>query len=182
MEALMLAPHMPLASPVTGSHHAVQLLFMRDEAEIAQAARTDACILFTGPAHARTLALRIHSQSGWRWGAFMAVDCGAAEASLEQQLFGVLEADLSPGATAAPAPRLRQAGTLFLHEVGRLGAASQHRLRDLLESARTGHARGRARRRIMASTSEPLLPRVLDGSFDDRLFYRLNMIHFVVRP
>jgi DNA-binding NtrC family response regulator len=37
-----------------------------------------------------------------------------------------------------------------------------------------------ASRRLMASTSEPLLPRVLDGTFDDRLFYRLNVIHFVL--
>jgi transcriptional regulator of acetoin/glycerol metabolism len=34
----------------------------------------------------------------------------------------------------------------------------------------------------MASTQEPLLPRVLDGTFDDRLYYRLNAIHFVLAP
>jgi len=32
----------------------------------------------------------------------------------------------------------------------------------------------------MASTPEPLLPRVTDGSFDETLFYRLNAIHFVL--
>jgi DNA-binding NtrC family response regulator len=32
----------------------------------------------------------------------------------------------------------------------------------------------------MASTSRPLLPRVADGSFDDRLFYRLNVIHLIL--
>ena len=35
----------------------------------------------------------------------------------------------------------------------------------------------RLRKRVMASTSVPLLDRVRAGTFDDRLFYRLNAIH-----
>ena len=33
--------------------------------------------------------------------------------------------------------------------------------------------------RIMASSSAPLFDRVRDGSFDERLYYRLNVIHMV---
>ena len=175
----MFARHTPLAAQYDGSHHPIHALFSAGEDEIAQAARTDACILFTGPAHVRTLALRIHNESGWRWGAFGAADCGASEGTLEKQLFGVLEGDLAPVAGDLPAPRLLQAGTLFLHEVGRLSLHAQGRLAELLEAKRL-ESRGRTRRRIMASTSSPLLPRVLEGSFEDRLFYRLNVIHFVM--
>jgi transcriptional regulator of acetoin/glycerol metabolism len=32
----------------------------------------------------------------------------------------------------------------------------------------------------MASSSEPLLERVEEGTFNDRLFYRLNAIHLVL--
>ena len=41
-----------------------------------------------------------------------------------------------------------------------------------------GETRRRLRKRIVASTSVALLDRVMAGTFDDRLFYRLNAIHF----
>ena len=87
---------------------------MPDEQEIAAAVRSDACILFSGTQHAKGLALRIHNLSGRRWGSFAAVDCGASEAVLEQQLFKVLSAPTHAAADAEPHARLRQSGTLFL--------------------------------------------------------------------
>jgi DNA-binding NtrC family response regulator len=36
------------------------------------------------------------------------------------------------------------------------------------------------RGRIIASTAEPLLSRVLHGEFDDCLYYRLNVVHVVI--
>ena len=127
----------------------------------------------------RTLALRIHDLSGWRWGPFVAVDCGGADSVLEHQLFSVLEADASPRmADGGPGLRPLQAGTLFLHEVGRLSPAHQARLRHLLARAGGDTWLRRLRRRIMASSSEGLLARVEKGTFDDRLFYRLNVMHF----
>ena len=38
------------------------------------------------------------------------------------------------------------------------------------------------RARVMACISEPLLQRALEGSFNERLLYRLNAIHLVVPP
>ena len=150
-----------------------------DERELAVAARSAACVLFSGPAHVRMLALRVHRLSSWRWGPFETVDCGAPESVLERELFAALAGDLVPPSDHAPSARLLQAGTLFLDEVGKLPLDAQARLRDLL--AERGHQSCRGRqRRIMASTSEPLLPRVTAGTFDDRLFYRLNAIHFIL--
>jgi DNA-binding NtrC family response regulator len=79
-----------------------------------------------------------------------------------------------------PYARLAQAGTVLLQDVWRLTPALQRRFADHLVSLRTAGSHGQSRRRLMASSAEPLLPRVLDGTFDDRLFYRLNVIHVVL--
>ena len=41
------------------------------------------------------------------------------------------------------------------------------------------YARRNSGLRIMASSSAPLFDRVRDGLFDERLYYRLNVIHMV---
>jgi DNA-binding NtrC family response regulator len=151
-----------------------------DDLDLAWAAQVDASILFTGSAHAATLARRIHAVSGWRWGPFLMVDCGWPEAMLEQRLFDVLRPSSEGVAAGEPQLRLLQPGTIFLHEVGKLGRPLQVRLADaLVSSSRAGEQR-RPRYRIMASTSKSLLHGVAAGTFDDRLFYRLNMLHVVL--
>jgi DNA-binding NtrC family response regulator len=151
-----------------------------DDLEVLRAAETDACILLTGSEEARTLALRIHNASGWRWGRFVAVDCGGPERIVARQLFDMLREEARTR-DLEPKPRLLQGGTIFLEEVGKLSRALQTRLTDALEEARLG-GRRRSRMRMMAWTSEPLLRRVAEGTFDDRLFYLLNVIHLVVPP
>jgi DNA-binding NtrC family response regulator len=149
--------------------------------QIIAAAQNDRCVLLTGtPAQASALALRIHNLSGWRWGPFVAVDCGGTEAVLERQLFDLLRVGPRAGAGAEPRPRLNQAGTVFLHEVGKLGLSAQVRLRGVMDASAAQHRSGRLRQRIRASTSEALLRRVLDGTFDEELFCRLNAIRLSV--
>lgn len=174
----MYAPLMPLATQRDGGRPTPEFLPFLDDSEVARVARTDAAVLFSGPVHVRTLALKIHSRSGWRWGPFIAVDCSESEDVVEEQLFALLESDAAV-VSDGPRPALLQPGTIFLHEVGRLSKTQQVRLRDLLEAMPLSGGR-RGRRRIMASSSESLLTRVMNGSFDDRLFYRLNVHHFVM--
>lgn len=157
-----------------------EVMSLVDEFELSAAAQTDACILFTGPSAAKTVAERIHSLSGWRFGQFEAVDCGLPEPQLERRLFELLYDDTHMTGDGEPRPRLLQAGTILLHEVGKLSMALQVRLSDALGSSSTPGAGRRLRKRIMASTSEPLLQRVVEGTFDDRLYYRLNVIHLVL--
>ena len=150
--------------------------------DVVAAARNHRCVLLTGaPPHASTLALRIHNLSGWRWGPFVAVDCGGSEAVLERQLFTLLRIRPSVVAPADPRPRLNQSGSVFLYEVGKLGLSMQIRLREILEMSDTLRRSDRLRQRIMASSSEPLLRRVLDGTFDEELFCRLTAIRLAVR-
>lgn len=166
-----------LAQPLDGNSHP-PVPAVLDDAEFSLIARTDASILFTGRVHVRTLALKIHNLRDVH-GTFRAVDCGAASHVLESELFGVLENDALLPKTDVSG-RATWPGTLFLHEVGNLTRPAQARLRDAIALASVGTPAPRLRRRIIASTSDPLLPRVVDGTFDDRLFYMLNVMHFDV--
>jgi DNA-binding NtrC family response regulator len=149
------------------------------ELELTSAARSDACVLLTGKKDAvRAVARRIHSLSGWRQGPMTIVDCGWPEKMVERVLSAFAETRSS--ASGEPRPRRAQAGTVLLQDVWRLGPALQSRLADQLVCLREERRPGSSRWRLMASTSEPLLPRVIDGTFDDRLFYRLNVIHLVL--
>ena len=147
--------------------------------DLALAARTDACILLTGPGEsAQDLAYRLHVSGGWRHGAFTIIDCASREPGLEAELMRELFG-YSPPADAAPL-RLVQAGTVLLQEINRLPLPVQRRLAGRLSEEWTSPAPGRSRRRLIASTSEPLFDRVLAGTFDDSLYYRINVIHFAV--
>ena len=148
--------------------------------ELTSAVRSDACLLLTGKSDAaRAVAYRIHRLSGWGHGPFTIVDCAGAEELVESALSGVFD-EAESSAPREPHPRLAQAGTILLENVGRLGATLQFRLAERLLDLRGKRLPGRCRWRLMASSAEPLMPRVLDGTFDDRLFYRLNVIHVVI--
>jgi DNA-binding NtrC family response regulator len=145
--------------------------------DVIQATRTTACVLFTGVPNAKGIALQIHSLSGWRWGPFVSIDCGASERILEHQLFDALKAEAHWEPGLEPRPELMQDGTIFLYEVGKLSLALQARLSAALGTGGPGETTRRSRKRVMASTSVPLLDRVRAGTFDECLFYRLNAIH-----
>jgi DNA-binding NtrC family response regulator len=148
--------------------------------DLMSAVHSDACVLLTGKERAvRAVAARIHSLSGWRQGPLTIVNCGWPAAIVERVLFEECT-DAGSATVREPHPRLAQAGTILLQDVGRLRRQVQSRLADRLAHLRGERPSGSARCRLMASTSEPLLPLVLDGRFDDRLYYRLNVIHLVL--
>lgn len=149
-----------------------------EELEMAMVARTDACILLSGnPDAARDLAYRLHLASGWRHGAFTVVDCDSGNPGLEEQILEALF-PAQPLRRGILHLRLVQAGTVLLREVNRLPHSIQKRLARQLTEAHLTPSIGKSRRRLMASTSESLTDRITDGSFDDQLFYRLNVVHF----
>jgi DNA-binding NtrC family response regulator len=149
--------------------------------DLSHAVRSDACVLFTGDHEtAELLARRLHRLSGWRQGPFVAVDCSQPEASLESHLFNLLDVE-NANPEGDPWPKLAQSGTVFLRDVGRLPRTLQLRLSERLAILRTmpGEPR-RTRRRVISSSSTPLAERLEDGSFDASLYYRLNVIQFVI--
>jgi two-component system NtrC family response regulator len=148
--------------------------------DLASAVHSDACVLLTGKKNAvRAVAGRIHTLSGGRRGALTIVDCGGPEEIVERALFGVL-AEAETATRPGRPPSAAEAGTILLQDVGRLGPSVQSKLAERLVRLRGRRQPGSPACRVLASTSEPLLPRVLDGTFDDRLFYRLNVIHLVI--
>jgi DNA-binding NtrC family response regulator len=144
------------------------------DVDLSDAVQSDACVLFTGDHEtAEALARRLHALSGWRHGPFVAVP----------RLLQVLDVEKPDAPNGTSWPTLAQAGTVFLREVGQLGPAQQIRLSDRLAALRTkpGSGRRRIRRRVISSSSIHLESRVENGTFDARLFYRLNVIHMVIQ-
>jgi DNA-binding NtrC family response regulator len=147
---------------VTQEDHAPRQL----DLEVLGAAAPDVCILFTGAGSARDLARRVHNLGRGTRGRLRVVDCRWPEDLLEQQILHALR----PGSS----------GTVFLEDVGRLSLAFQERLLETLDASPDPRGPRPPRARVMASTSEPLLQRALEGSFNERLFYRLSAIHVVI--
>jgi DNA-binding NtrC family response regulator len=166
----------PNQASLNGHHSA---LWLGRDCEVALAARTDACILLNGlPDAARKLAYRLHLSSGWRHGPFTVIDCAMTDPALEEIVFGTSHPSDASQRSDAPQLRLIQAGTVLLQEINRLPLSIQGRLARRLSDQ---HSAGpRSRRRLIASSSEPLFERVLNGTFDDSLYYRLNVVQFMV--
>jgi transcriptional regulator of acetoin/glycerol metabolism len=77
------------------------------------------------------------------------------------------------------ARRIHGAGTLLVSAVEEMPATVQDAMIDLLgglESARVPSAMAR----LISGTTVSLLDRVAAGTFSERLFYRLNIIHLMV--
>jgi DNA-binding NtrC family response regulator len=150
------------------------------DVDLSHAVQSDACVLFTGDDDtAEALARRLHALSGWRHGPFVSVDCAQPDA--ETRLLQLLDVDTLDQPEEAAFPQLAQSGTVFLREVGNLAPALQTRLSDRLATLKMRpDAALRLRRRVVCSTSTPLESRVHEGTFDARLFYRLNVIHMVI--
>jgi len=109
------------------------------------------------------------------------VNCGAIPATLiESELFGH-EKGAFTGALARQIGRfeLSDGSTMFLDEVGDLPLETQVKLLRVLEERefeRLGSSRTlRVNTRIIAATHRNLEQKVVDGSFREDLYYRLNV-------
>jgi DNA-binding NtrC family response regulator len=140
--------------------------------ELLRTVGTDACVLISTEGHdeAETLARRIHTERKSPRGRFMAVDCGSPRHVLEDDLFGPLRIGSETSRR-----------TLFLKDVGKLRPEHQTLMKNLLLDATVAAWPAPAPVRVIASTTESLIDRVEDGTFEDTLFYRLNMIHLDLR-
>jgi DNA-binding NtrC family response regulator len=175
-----------MIQPPTPPHASMRFAVNRFEDDIHLAVRSAAPVLLTGSAPAtQALAYRIHSSSGWRHGPFLTINCASNDPGLEHALFEALFPNDLTASKTRPILKLAQPGTVLLREVGHLNSPLQLRLAECLGEIAGGiRTPGRAARRVIASTTEPLLPRVDAGSFDDCLYYRLNVIHLmaVIQP
>jgi two-component system response regulator PilR (NtrC family) len=147
-------------------------------------AGTSSTVLVTGETGTgKELAARaIHDASSRRAQRFVAINCSAIpETLLEAELFGHVRGAFT-GAVANRQGRLEQAhrGTLFLDEVGTMSPALQSKLLRVLQSRefeRVGDSQTvKVDVRVIAATNSDLKRMVVDGTFREDLFYRLNVI------
>jgi len=139
----------------------------------------------TGKSH---IAQALHEASPRRDRPFVRVNCAAlSEPLLESELFGhergaFAEADRRRSGRVEDA----DGGTLYLHEVGRMPAALQVKLLQVLQQGDFERLGGRETVhvdvRVVAGSQRDLAEEVRAGRFRDDLYYRLNVVSVSLPP
>jgi len=134
------------------------------------------------------VARRIHDLSQRATGPFVAVNCGALPENLvESEFFGHRKGAF----TGADSHRkglfeVANAGTLFLDELGELDKTMQVKLLRFLESGevrRVGENESfRVDVRVVCATNRDLQEMVVEGTFREDLFFRVNTFEIHLPP
>ena len=133
-------------------------------------------------------AKAIHSNSRFRNGPFVSVNCGAIPKHImESELFGHRKGAFTD-AKETRKGRLEMAsgGTLFLDEIGEISMRMQVDLLQVLEDKIFYKVGGTqpitADFRVIAATNADLEKAIKDRIFREDLYYRLNVISFTMPP
>lgn len=131
----------------------------------------------------------IHNSSPFADGPFITVNCAAIpEHLLESEFFGYEDGAFTGAKNKGKIGKFDMAhgGTLFLDEVGDMSLQLQAKLLRALQERGFYRVGGTERIevdvRIIAATNRHLEKMVVDGSFREDLFYRLNVISFEIPP
>lgn len=185
-EARSLRADLGLAGEMIGDAPAMHRL----RELIARVAPSDARVLITGESGTgkELVASAIHVGSVRRDRPFVRVNCAAIPRDLvESEMFGH-ERGAFTGATDRRIGRFELAhkGTLFLDEVGDLGAEAQAKLLRAIEAREIERLGGgkpiRVDVRILSATNKDLTRAVEEGSFREDLLFRLNVIPIALPP
>ncbi len=159
-----------------------------DEARMAAA--TDASVLIQGPTGSgkELFARYIHDSSPRAAGPWVTVNCAAIPHDLlESELFGHTKGAFT-GASGERTGLIAAAhnGTLFLDEIGDMPLGLQAKVLRVLEDRRVrpiGAAEGRiVDTRLVSATNRDLDQAIAAGDFREDLYYRLNVVRFVLPP
>jgi DNA-binding NtrC family response regulator len=174
------------ASTIIGESSAVRQL--REMIDLV--ARSDATVLVRGPSGSgkELVASEVHARSGRARSPFVAVNCAAIPHTLlESELFGH-EKGAFTGADARKLGRFELAhkGTIFLDEIGEMGAEVQAKMLRVLEERKITRLGGTSAIdvdiRIVAATNRRLEDEIQAGRFREDLYYRLNVFPIEVPP
>ncbi len=157
---------------------------------IRQVAPTTGSVLITGEngTGKELVAHSIHALSARYSRPFVEVNCAAIpEELIESELFGH-EKGAFTGATALRRGKfdLAHEGTLFLDEIGDMSMKTQAKILRIVQEQKFERVGGTQTIsvdvRIVAATNKDLRQEIARGHFREDLFYRLNVIPFVVPP
>jgi DNA-binding NtrC family response regulator len=171
---------------VIGSSPRIQEVFRL----IAKCAPTNTTVLLTGESGTgkEVIARAVHHNSLRREKPFVAVDCTAlSENLLESELFGHVKGAFT-GAIAAKRGLFEAAsgGTLLLDEIANLSPGIQAKLLRVIQEREfkaVGDTRTQsANVRLIAATNKDLRAMVLQGTFREDLFYRLDVFPIRIPP
>lgn len=158
---------------------------------VEQVAKVDVTVLLTGESGVgkEEIAKLIQKASSRADQPFIKVNCGAIpETLMESELFGYEGGAFTGALKKGKAGLFEQAnnGTLFLDEIGEIPNRLQVKLLRVLqemEITRVGSATPtKIDVRVIAATNRDLQELVLEGSFREDLFYRLNVIPISIPP
>jgi len=157
---------------------------------IGRLSQSNVTVMITGESGSgkELVARALHKHSQRASGPFVAINTAAIPKDLlESELFGH-ERGAFTGAQSMRRGRFEQAdgGTLFLDEIGDMKFDLQTRLLRVLSDGNFyrvgGHSAIKTNVRVIAATHQNLEQRVLEGSFREDLFHRLNVIRLRLPP
>lgn len=157
---------------------------------IASLMNTDTTVLIQGESGTgkELVARALHFYGPRKEKSFVAINCSALpEGVLETELFGHAKGAFT-GAIRDHVGKfeLANGGTLFLDEIGEISPAIQVKLLRVLEEKefqRVGDNKTiRIDVRLITATNKDLYKMVLEGSFRDDLYYRLNVFPVNLPP
>jgi two-component system, NtrC family, nitrogen regulation response regulator NtrX len=158
--------------------------------QIALMAPTNGRVLIFGESGTgkELVARAMHAQSTRRDNLFVEVNCAAIpEDLIESELFGHRKGSF-PGAAADKEGKFQRAngGTLFLDEVGDMSLKTQSKVLRTLDEQRFTPVGDEEQisvdARVIAATNKDLEEEIARGNFREDLFYRLNVVPFLVPP
>ncbi len=158
--------------------------------QIRLAAPSSASVLITGEngTGKELVARSIHWFSARAEKPFVEVNCAAIpEELIESELFGH-ERGAFTGATAQKKGRfdLADGGTIFLDEIGDMTLKTQARVLRILQERKFERVGGtrtvEVDVRVVAATNKVLEEEIRGGRFREDLYYRLNVVPFIVPP
>ncbi len=153
------------------------------------AGHREASVLIKGETGAgkEVLATRLHAMDP-QGGPFIGVNCAAISPQLlESELFGHVKGAYT-GAVTSHRGFFEQAngGTLFLDEIGEMPLEVQPKLLRVLQDSVVCPVGGESRQkidiRLICASNSDLRQKVLEGTFREDLYYRINVIELELPP
>lgn len=171
---------------IVGKSEAMQQVFKM----VGRVSASEATVMITGESGSgkELVARAIHHYSPRHHKTFLAINCAAIpENLLESELFGH-EKGAFTGAHNQRIGRFEQCdgGTLFMDEIGEMPLPVQSKLLRVLQGGEFSRVGGtqtlRTDVRIVAATNKQLEQEILQKTFREDLFYRLNVVRIHLPP